>query len=384
MHFNPSRLALARKRRGLSRTSLASKSGVSIRSQRYYESEQVAPSSEAVRALAETLRFPIAFFYGPDIDEIACDAASFRSLSTMTASRRNASLAAGSIALALSKWIDERFQLPTPSVPDLRNFDPETAAQALRVEWGLGDRPIRNIVHLLEVHGVRVFSLPTDSASVDAFSVRHEGIPFVFLSPMKSAERWRMDAAHELGHLSLHGHGIPRSRTAELEADIFAGAFLMPRTDVLTYIPASVSLKKIDAMKKRWGVAAIALVHRLKTLGKITEWQYRVFCIEISKRGGRRGEQNGSVQRDMSQVFLKVLGTLRNEGVTRGMIARDLMITPTELDCLLRGLTITSVPDVKPGRSLAWEPGHQTIRQSTLRLAQADSLDDQHKELDNA
>jgi Zn-dependent peptidase ImmA (M78 family) len=80
----------------------------------------------------------------------------------------------------------------------------------------------------LEAHGVRVFLLPVDSASVDAFSVWHQETPFVFLNPMKSGERGRMDAAHKLGHLTLHGHGVPRSRQVELEADRFASAFLMP------------------------------------------------------------------------------------------------------------------------------------------------------------
>lgn len=211
MHFNPSRLVLARKRRGLSKTALAEAANISFRSVRYYESGEVVPSEETILALAEVLKFPVPFFYGPDVEEISCDAASFRSLSMMSASERDASLAAGTLSVSVSKWIDVEFELPTPSVPLLRNFDPETAAQVLRVEWGIGERPIKNMVHLLEVHGVRVFSLPVGSERVDAFSAWHNKTPFVFLNPMKSGERGRMDAAHELGHLTLHGHGIPRS-----------------------------------------------------------------------------------------------------------------------------------------------------------------------------
>ena len=33
---------------------------------------------------------------------------------------------------------------------------PETAAEAIRSEWGLGERSIPNLIHLLEAHGVRV------------------------------------------------------------------------------------------------------------------------------------------------------------------------------------------------------------------------------------
>ncbi|MEU8739183.1 ImmA/IrrE family metallo-endopeptidase [Streptomyces halstedii] len=40
---------------------------------------------------------------------------------------------------------------------------------------------------------------------VDAFAVWREGVPFVFLNTQKSAERGRFDAAHEFGHLVMHG-----------------------------------------------------------------------------------------------------------------------------------------------------------------------------------
>ena len=75
---------------------------------------------------------------------------------------------------------------------------------AVRARWDMGFRPIRNMVHLLEAHGVRVFSLAEDAKQVDAYSFwTPSKKPFVFLSMSKSAERSRMDAAHELGHLVI-------------------------------------------------------------------------------------------------------------------------------------------------------------------------------------
>lgn len=342
--FNPSRLVLARKRRGLSKTALAAASSISVRSLGYYESGEVEPSDEHLERLAFKLELPTTFFFGTDIEEIMLDAASFRSLSTMTAAQRDSALAAGSFAVNLSKWIESRFELPAPSVPSLRGFEPETAARALRAEWGLGERPIRNVVHLLEAHGVRVFSLPVDSAKVDAFSVWHRNVPFMFLNPKKSAERGRTDSGHELGHLTLHSHGVPRSREAELEADAFASAFLMPAGDVLAHAPRArmISVTTIHQLKKRWGVSAIALVHRLKRLSVITEWQYRSFCIQLSQAGYRRREDE--MPRDTSQVFAKVFSMLRSEGITRSAIARDLSLTSAEIDALLVGLVIASVP----------------------------------------
>lgn len=369
IEFNPTRLIIARKRRGLSKTALASASKISVRSLGYYESGEVDPSDEHKELLAAALELPIAFFSGPDIEEIALDAASFRSLSTMTAAQRDSALAAGSFAVnLLCKWIEERFELPEPSVPSLRGFDPETAARALRAKWGLGERPIKNVVHLLEAHGVRVFSLPVDSASVDAFSVWHRSVPYVFLNPKKSAERGRTDSSHELGHLALHGHGTPRSREAELEADVFASAFLMPAGDVLAHAPrrSAMSVAAIHRLKKRWGVSAISLVHRFKQLQVITEWQYRSFCIQLSQAGYRKREDE--MPRDSSQVFAKVFDALRSEGTARSAIARDLMLTTAEVDSLLVGLVIASVPNSQTERALSSEADPKRDK-SHIRLA---------------
>lgn len=342
MVFNHSRLILARKRRGMSKAVLSDAAKLSLRTLGYYESGEVVPTEQAIQSLSDALKFPPEFFFGVDLEEIALDGASFRSLSSMTASLRDASLSAGALSVELSKWIAKRFDLPQPNIPQLRHCEPETAAEILRTEWGIGQRPIKNAIHLAELHGVRVFSLPIDSASVDAFSVWQNNIPFIFLNPMKSGERGRMDVSHELGHLCMHLNGIPRSRQAELEADRFASAFLMPAQDVLANIPGAINLKVIHKLKSRWKVSASALIVRLRTLDVLTEWQYRTLFIDLSKADQRTKELNG-IPRESSQVIGKVFEALRSEGVTRNTIARELKITSVELNSLISGLTLSAV-----------------------------------------
>src|SRR5438094_162699 len=80
-------------------------------------------------------------------------------------------------------------------------------------------------------------ALAIDAKEVDAFSMWHGETPFVFLNTKKSCERSRFDAAHELGHLVLHRHGVPQGQQAEAEANAFASAFLMPRASVLAMAP---------------------------------------------------------------------------------------------------------------------------------------------------
>src|SRR5919106_511935 len=99
--FNPSRLALARRRRGLTMTLLAEKIGVDLRSVSGYEKGEFRPDESNVQTLSQALRFPNSFFHGDDLEEPLPDTASFRALSKMSAAQRNTALGAGAIALLL-------------------------------------------------------------------------------------------------------------------------------------------------------------------------------------------------------------------------------------------------------------------------------------------
>jgi Zn-dependent peptidase ImmA (M78 family)/DNA-binding XRE family transcriptional regulator len=362
MTFSPSRLTLARQRARLTRIALAEKAGIPLRTLTRYENGETPPSKENIAALASALSFPESFFLGLDLDQLSCEGASFRSLKSMTASKRDSALASGRLCIELSRWIEERFELPRPALPSLRSFDPEAGAEALRAKWGLGEKPINNMIDLLEVYGVRVFSLPLDTANIDAFSIWYEDKPFVFLNPKKTPERTRMDCAHELAHLTLHRHGAPRGREAEIEADRFAGAFLMPAGDILACMPPAISLSTILRMKSRWKVAALALVHRLRKLEKISEWQYRMLCKQLSQLGYRRSERDG-ITRESSQVLTKVFAALRSEGVSRASIARDLSITPMQLESLVIGLVLAALSGGRVG------PPDTSKRTPNLKLA---------------
>jgi Zn-dependent peptidase ImmA (M78 family)/DNA-binding XRE family transcriptional regulator len=348
--FTPSRLTLARKRRGMTKMALASAAHVGVRTVVAYESGELEPSAEAVSALAQTLAFPPEFFSRPEVEDPPRDSASFRAFSHMTAGQRDAALSAGTLAMEVAEWVNRRFQLPAPSVPSLAPFEPEAAAEALRAEWGLGERPIRNTLDLLELHGVRVFSLPADCASVNAFSLWRRDIPYVFLTTARSGERGRFDAAHELGHLVLHRNGGPRGRLAEAEANRFAAAFLMPRGSVLASGARFPSLDSLVKLKKGWLVSVAALAHRLREVGLVTEWHYRTLCIEIAQRGYRKDEPAG-IPREISQVLTKVFTALREERLTGMAVARDLAIHPTELSDLVFGLAMVLLPGGATGGS---------------------------------
>jgi Zn-dependent peptidase ImmA (M78 family)/DNA-binding XRE family transcriptional regulator len=340
--FVPERLTLARERRGLKKSELARLVGKVPRTIADYETGRTQPSDELVQKFADELSFPQEFFFRELRESMTRHAASFRSLSRMTATQAMTATAVGTLGIELNAWIEEHFHLPEPTVPDLQPgiIDPEGAAALVRAQWGLGEAPVSNMLDLLELHGVRICSLADECREVDAFSAWIAGTPYMCLATYKTAERAIFDAAHELGHLVLHrDHASPRGRTEEREADAFASSFLMPKADIQAEAPYNPTLADIIHAKHRWRVSTAALAYRMHKLGLISDWHYREMCIELSHYGRHR--EPLPLERERSQLLLKVFSTMRAEGVTRDGIAEKLAIYPADLDSLTFGLAMS-------------------------------------------
>lgn len=343
-NFNYSRVDLGRRRRGLTKTALANAAGIAPRNLNAYGRGDQEPTALTVQRLAAAVGFPSDFFYGPDLDEPLPEGASFRSLSRLTARQRDQALGSGALALALSDWIDAHFDLPDPNIPQYQGLDPETAADAVRQAWGLGERRIPNMVHLLEAHGVRVFSLAEETATVDAYSFWRGSMSYVFLNTKKTAEHSRMDAAHELGHLVLHGHGGPRGRQAEREAYLFGSAFLMPAGSVRAEAPRGARISQLARAKSRWDVSVANLAYRMHRLGLLTDWQYRAAFMELNRRGREKeptAPGKKPLRQETSQVLDKVFRALRDENVSKASIAQALSMPLRDLNDSVFGLVLT-------------------------------------------
>lgn len=336
--FNANRLSLARKRRRLTGKGLAELCGLTAVTISRLEKGLNEPEPDSLDRLAEALRYPVGFFSGDDIEEIPTEAISFRSLKKMSAKEREAAIAAGGLGLLVSDWVDKEFTLPDVDFPVLDHGDPEQASVDLRQAWQLGERPISNMIKLMESKGIRVFSLSEATKNVDAYSFWRDDIPFVFLNNFKTPEHSIFDCGHELGHLFLHRHQGPKhERGAEYEANKFASAFLMPRNDILAQMPRFVRVDDIIAKKGRWRVSAMALAYRLKDIGVLSDWQYRSACIELSHRHYRSDEPVG-VDRETSVLWRRVLHDLWVERLTKEDIAIAVGIPFDELESLLFGI----------------------------------------------
>lgn len=341
--FNKTRLTIARQRASLTKTELARKVDVEPRAISGFEAGQYLPAEDTVDKIARALRYPKEFFFADDIDVPRAEGVSFRSLTRMTSRQRDAAVAAGALAYVLSDWLENEFDLPDVDLPDLREDKPETAAMSLRQYWGLGERPVKNMIHLLELKGVRVFSLAENSTEVDAYSVWRGNRPCIFINTGKSAERRRFDAAHELGHLVLHKHAAPSGLDAEKDANAFASAFLMPAASLKT-LGRVTTIDQLVTAKQRWIVSVAALAYRLHDLRLISDWNYHTLCVHISQRGYRKDEPV-SARNETSQVWQKVFADMRRSGQGLQSLADKLLIPNDELIKLVFGLVTVGLPD---------------------------------------
>ena len=349
--LNPSRLDLARRLRGFTKRALSQAAAISERSLAGYFDKDREPNSQVVSRFAEVLDVPPQFFYAPTLEEPPREWASFRALSKVSKKKREQALASGALGLGLSDWIENDFTLPNCDIPRYENTDPEIASVELRSYWGLGERPIPNMVNLLEAHGARVFALVDESGMIDAYSFWREGVPYIFLNTMKSAERSRMDVAHELGHLVLHTNdgGACKNQT-EREANQFASAFLMPRGSVLGAARRGASLRQVMSDKRFWIVSVANLTYRMHEVALLNEYEYRQRFREIGRRNYRTMEPNPA-PRETSQLLHKVFTMLREDGVGLGHVANELAVYSHDLSGLVFNLVVPPAPTPLPNIS---------------------------------
>lgn len=349
----------------MSKKGLAEEVGLATNTILRYESGELKPSDEMIERMAVKLSFPVNFFSGSDLDRPRTDNASFRGLASKSARIMRAALASGSMAYLLDDWVCNDYSRVALDLPDLGGgIAPDAAAQILRQQWRLGDKPIENMVHLLEAKGIRVFSLAENTKDVDAFSVWRDDAPYVFLNRFKSAERSRFDAAHELAHLCLDKHGgsaaILKNSPIEANANAFAGAFLMPESDMRAVITSTIySVDDLVKYKRRWRVSAAALAFRAREIGIINDSRCNSLYVEMSRRGWLKYEPEG-IAREQSYFWQRIMDDIRDRGITKSRIVEDTGIPMPEIEALLFGLANML--------SIEGEGLRTSVRRGNLRL----------------
>jgi len=303
----PARLREARKLLRLSQVDLAEKIGVSRQAVSAYERGDKMPDAETFQKIAEILRQPVRFFTkenAPTFGEYSVRF--YRKFGADTTRRNEACGVLGDWFVQVARYADDFVNYPSVSVPEAApsaedhrytHEEINDIADGCRSAWGLGLGPISNVLSLLESKGIAVCRYELAGEKVEAFSFWNGSRPFIFMASEKeSAVRARFDLAHELGHLILHRWVDEAEledpkilKKIEAEADLFAGAFLLPRSS----FPNEVYTLRLDAfidLKRRWRTSIQAMVHRCSDLGLANADQSLNLYKQISKRKWRTRE----------------------------------------------------------------------------------------------
>lgn len=302
--FNPKRLREARLVRGLTISDLAEKIGVSKQAISQFELGEHTPKPETVMLLINTLHFPKSFFYR-EFKEQYVGNTFFRANATATKKSKEIQYNKTLLAGYIYEYVSEYIEFPELNLPDLSQYQIskwdndtiEQLAQEVRNHWEIDDKPITNIVHLLERNGIMVFSVDTDSEKVDAFCQHRKGRPFIFLGNDKqSAFRRQFDGAHELGHVLMHKEidnqdVLSRTEFKEMEnqANRFASALLLP-AEAFARTVTSTSLLHFVELKKYWNVSIAAMLYRCLDLKLIDESKYTSLVKQMSMKKMRTKE----------------------------------------------------------------------------------------------
>jgi Zn-dependent peptidase ImmA (M78 family)/transcriptional regulator with XRE-family HTH domain len=297
--FVPQRLAEARLAMMMSRAELARELNITGQAVGYYETGERRPDMDMLLRAAAVLQQPVSFFLRPSQSiEDRRGTRFFRSVGTRSNKINYALDIRAKWLWELVSAISEEVRQPAPNYPDIpapldgdaySGDEIEKIATSIRRHWRLGDGPIANVIALFETHGLIVTRFELGSDQIDAFSCWINKKPHVFLGSDKgSCCRSRFDAAHELCHVLLHRdiaqEDIENKKVRERierEANLFAGAFLLPKFAMFNEF-YSTRMSHLIGLKKRWRVSVQAIAHRAKSLGIIDEDQYILFRKSIS------------------------------------------------------------------------------------------------------
>lgn len=297
-NFNGEQLKKARMYRGYTVGELAELSGYQRQTISMYENGKSTPIDiSVIMNLSRVLNFPPQFFTDQSV-KLSSGSTYFRALLTTNKKYRNQQEQKMEFVAALYSFIQEYVDFPELNLPEIPcDVSPEEAAGILRKHWGLGDRPISNLIYTVEENGIIVTSFKTETDDVDAFSkmIEIEGEQRYFIgysSNKTSVARIHFDVAHELGHICLHGwsedvESLSKEEFKEREeqAHRFAAAFLLPestfRRDV---IAGPYSLPYYKQLKQKWKVSMAAMIRRAYTLSVISADDYQMLVRTMQRR----------------------------------------------------------------------------------------------------
>ena len=190
---------------------------------------------------------------------------------------------------------DERHELPMEAsgVTGATSAEiVEDVTVKLRLQWGLGSAPIKNLSSTVEDHGIFAIMLDAGEkfdgicAEISTISEKRKAFA-VGVRKTTSGGRFRLTLAHEIGHLLFDTEN-------EDTAFRFAGAFLAPKEVLFRRLGMKrnrIKKAELDAIALELGISIDALVKRAFELEIIGADSYRFWNMQLRRGGVRKQDE---------------------------------------------------------------------------------------------
>jgi len=332
------KLRIARQIRNKTITQLAKEVEVSKQAISQFESELSEPKGNTLLNICKSLNFPIHFFINSFTDDIEVTSTCFRALSSTTALEKNSYKEKAKLVSGIYDYLDEKLYLPPLKLPAfdlsdiITNEYIERIASQLRNYWGLGEKPIPNVIALMEENGIIVSVFKDESKRIDGFTQFYKtekGLRYcVILDNEKhSMARRNFSASHELGHVILHSNlcfdelDSSEKPIVEKQANYFASCFLLPTKSFRKDLTDPLNFSSYLSLKLKWRVSIKAMIVRAKELGIIDYYQsvnlfkkYNYYITKNNKQGEKLEPLDETIEFEKPELFESAFEMLLEEG----------------------------------------------------------------------
>ena len=295
MPINGGMLSIARQRKGFQQGEAAKRLGIAQATLSRAENGLIEPSEDMIEEAVAVYELPRTFFFQSDPVYGAPVSVHpmWRRKANVTVRDMDRIIAELNIrVMHIRRLLDaaeivEGYDIPRLDIDEYEN--PERVAGLVRAHWKVPPGPIQNLTDLVEQAGVIIVHSPLGESAVGGVTFAVPGLPpLIVLNEEQPADRLRFTLAHELGHLVMHR--FPTQKMED-EANVFAGALLMPATDIRPYFTGRrVDFSLLAALKPEWKVAMQSLLMRARSIGMVTPNQERYLWRQFSIRKMRLRE----------------------------------------------------------------------------------------------
>ena len=324
--FNGSRIALIRSIKNISSTKLAEEIGVTKQTISQYENNIITPTPDRILAISNVLGFPPKFFFEGKSESFSAGLAYCRATTTTARNIKSRQTHIDVLKAYIYRFFSQYIDYPSQDIliqcmKDISELsDIEQIANTVRQSLELNDRPVQNMVYLLQNIGIVVTSFSEEVSHLDAISHitvltnqkgENECYYFTTFNTLKTTPaRLNFTLAHELGHWIL-GHISSDDKTPadieyrgnENDANQFAAAFLLPKEAFLKDLDNPTSLKSYLHLKLKWHVSIAMMIRRAYMLGQLSPSQYQYLFRQIGIKKWRTCEPGDMEELPSASLF---------------------------------------------------------------------------------